>query len=191
MCARCLRGYTPAAQKHLINTSDPPSLGLSPSLGLEAKKSSETAAFFVFHIRLFGDELGLVRCSGDLLRHPGGVLQLLAAFPGQGIAVSILEHAVEVQVGDAFAHTRLTHAQFLVCFDAFPKISLQNSQANVVVLFLFVVRNDVQNHVVVLVQSIHGMGVFWVSNETPENYFQAEFGGGNRPKRYERIVNDC
>ena len=49
--------------------------------------------------------------------------------------------------------------QVSVFFDALPKVSLQHRKPNVTLVLDFVLLNDVENHVVVLVQFLHGSGV--------------------------------
>ena len=44
-----------------------------------------------------------------------------------------------------------------ILFDAFPKIALENSKADVTLVLDFVLVNDVENHVVVFVQGFHGV----------------------------------
>ena len=48
-----------------------------------------------------------------------------------------------------------------ILFDAFPKIALENSKADVTLVLDFVLVNDVENHVIVFVQVIHDAGFVW------------------------------
>ena len=84
--------------------------------------------------------------------------QLLASFFRQGVSVFVLNEAIQVKVGDALSNARLADMQVGVLFDSFPKITFQDREANVALILDFVLLDDVQNHVVVLVKRIHGSG---------------------------------
>jgi len=86
------------------------------------------------------------------------VLQLLATFARQSISIPILQHAIQVEVGDSFSDSRLAYTQFFVRLDSLPEVSFQHGQANVVVLLFFLSGYNIQNHVVILVQVVHAIG---------------------------------
>ena len=95
----------------------------------------------------------------DSLRFPRGERKLFAAFFGKGVAVFVLNQTVEVQVGDALSNACFADMEVGVLLNALPEIPLENSKANVTLVLDFVLMDDVENHVVVLVQVIHDAGV--------------------------------
>lgn len=90
---------------------------------------------------------------------PWSKRKLLASFLRQGIAILVLNHAVKVEVRDALTDARFPNMQVRVFFDALPKIALQHCKTNVALVLDLVLVNDVENHVVVFVQVVHGAGV--------------------------------
>ena len=84
---------------------------------------------------------------------------MLSAFFGESVPIFVLDEAIEVKVGDAFSNSCLSHVEVCVFLNALPEIALQHSQANVTLILDFVHVNDVEDHVVVFVQFVHGRGV--------------------------------
>jgi hypothetical protein len=95
-------------------------------------------------------------CGQFLL--PRSVRQLLAALFRQGVPIFVLNESIQVKIGDALADARLSNMQVGVLFDSLPKITLQYRKANVALVFDFMLLDDVQNHVVILVKRVHGSG---------------------------------
>ena len=95
---------------------------------------------------------------GGRLFFPRGKGELLAAFLGQGVAILVLNQAIEVQVGDALSDAGFPDVEICVLLNALPEVALKNSKADVTLVLDFVLMNDVENHVVVLVQVIHDAG---------------------------------
>ena len=96
----------------------------------------------------FGGRLFFLRGKGELF----------AAFLGQGIAILVLNQAIEVQVGDALSDAGIPDVKICVLLNALPEVALKNSKADVTLVLDFVLMNDVENHVIVLVQVIHDAG---------------------------------
>ena len=98
------------------------------------------------------------RGSGHFL-FPWRERQLFPALLRQCVAVLVLDESIKVEVRDALADASFANVQIGVLFNARPKVALQNGKTNVALVLDFVLVNDVENHVVVLVQVVHGAGV--------------------------------
>tara|TARA_B110000003_G_scaffold45624_1_gene43498 strand:+ start:11030 stop:11422 length:393 start_codon:yes stop_codon:yes gene_type:complete len=114
------------------------------------EKGDHMVAFFM------GKRLVESACGHFLL--PRSVRQLLASFFRQGVPIFVLNESIQVKIGDALADARLSNMQVGVLFDSLPKITLQNRKANVALVLDFMLLDDVQNHVVILVKRVHGSG---------------------------------
>ena len=95
---------------------------------------------------------------GGRLLFPRGKGKLLAAFLGQGVAILVLNQTIEVQVGDALSNAGFADVEICILLNALPEVALKNSKADVTLVLDFVLMNDVENHVIVLVQVIHDAG---------------------------------
>lgn len=84
---------------------------------------------------------------------------MLSTLLRQGIAILVLNHTVEVEVRDALTNARFAYMKVRILFNPLPKIPLQNSKTNVALILDFVLVDDVEDHVVVFVQVVHGVGV--------------------------------
>jgi hypothetical protein len=87
------------------------------------KKSRVIPAFFVAQIERV---INARRGSRDFCLLPWGKSQLLPSFFGQGVTIFVLEHAIEVKVGNSLTNACLSHAEVRVGLDSFPKVTLQN-----------------------------------------------------------------
>ena len=109
-----------------------------------------------FFIPLWGaccERKGLLGLSRFLF--PRRESKLFAPLLGQGVAVFVLNQTVEVEVCDALTDARFAYVQVGVFFNALPEVPLQHGKSNVTLVLDFVLVDDVENHVVVLVQVVH------------------------------------
>lgn len=105
------------------------------------KKAGFSPAFLLACNLASMDEVFLALCDFGLL--PRGKRQLFPSLFREGVTILILQHAIQIQIGDAFTNSCLAYAQVCVRFDALPKVSFQNCEANVGLLLLFVCVDDV------------------------------------------------
>ena len=85
--------------------------------------------------------------------------ELLTTFLGQCVTVLVLNQSIEVEVGDALSNACFAYMEVGVLFNSLPKIAFENSEPDVTLILDFVLVNDVEDHVVILVQFVHGVGV--------------------------------
>ena len=88
---------------------------------------------------------------GNFLLFPWCKSKLLASFLRQGVAVLVLNHSIEVQIGNALTNSSLANAEVGVGFNALPKIAFENGQSDVGLLLLLVCMDNVQNHKIVFI----------------------------------------
>ena len=82
-------------------------------------------------------------------------IKSFSALFGEHVSTLVLNETIEVQAGDAFSDSGLSHAQGYIAFNALPEVSLKCGQTNVFLLFALVLLNDIENHKVVLVHGVN------------------------------------
>ena len=90
---------------------------------------------------------------------PRSVNELLPAFLGQSVSILVLNQPIEVEVGDALSNAGFADVEVGIFFNSLPKIAFENSEPDVTLILDFVLVNDVEDHVIILVQFVHGVGV--------------------------------
>lgn len=95
----------------------------------------------------------------------------LFAFAREAVTVFVLNEVVDVQLRYAFADAGLPNVERFVVFDAFPEGVFEFAEAHVAAKLLFVVLDDIQDHIVVLIHraelgSKPGFGSFCGANFT-------------------------
>ena len=106
--------------------------------------------------------------------------ELLTTFLGQCVTILVLNQSVEVEVGDALSNAGFANVEVGIFFNALPKIAFENSEPDVTLILDFVLVNDVEDHVIILVQFVHGVGVFGERFEQQERNFSRKYGGFSR-----------
>ena len=99
------------------------------------------------------------------------------------------DEAVEVKICDALSNSSLADMKVGIFLDPLPKVPLQHSKTNVTLVLDFVHVNDVENHVVVLVQIVHGQKGVGCRFAKQLRAIQRELAGRS-PSRFERLVNE-
>jgi hypothetical protein len=85
--------------------------------------------------------------------------ELLTTFLGQCVTILVLNQSIEVEVGDALSNACFAYMEVGILFNSLPKIAFENSEPDVTLILDFVLVNDVEDHVIILVQFVHGVGV--------------------------------
>ena len=114
-------------------------------------------------------------CLRGLL--PRSKCELFASFFRQGVSILVLDEAVQVEVRDALSDARLPDVEVGILLNSLPKVALQHGKADVALVLDFVLLNDVENHVIVLVQLVHGFGCFRERFEQQERTRPSENAG--------------
>ncbi len=92
---------------------------------------------------------------GHMHQIVGFDIQGFSALFGEHVSALVLNETIEVQAGDAFSDSGLSHAQGYIAFNALPEVSFKCGQTNVFLLFALVLLNDIENHKVVLVHGVN------------------------------------
>ena len=98
----------------------------------------------------------------------------LFAFAREAVTVFVLNKVVDIQLCDAFANAGLPNVERFVVFDAFPEGVFEFAEAHVAAKLPFVVLDDIQDHIVVLIHraelgSKPGFGSFCGANFTTDD----------------------
>lgn len=84
---------------------------------------------------------------------------MLTTFLGQCVTILVLNQSIEVKVGDSLSNAGFANVEVGILFNALPKIAFENCEPDVTLILDFVLVNDVEDHVIILVQFVHGVGV--------------------------------
>ena len=151
------------------------------------KRQPEQVAFFVAGCAATKEGVALFGFGTFIF--PRGESELLPSFLGEGVSILVLDEAVEVKICDALSNSSLADMKVGIFLDPLPKVPLQHSKTNVTLVLDFVHVNDVENHVVVLVQIVHGQKGVGFRFAQQLRAIQRELAGRS-PSRFERLVNE-